>query len=45
LVDPDNRRPVDFERRLEFLKDIKQRAQTDILKLIEELLQIRKMAG
>ncbi len=38
LVDPDNRRPVDFERRLEFLKDIKQRAQTDILKLIEELL-------
>ena len=38
LVDPDNRRPVDFEQRLSFLKDIKEKAQQDVLKLIQELL-------
>jgi len=38
LVDPDNRRPVDFEQRLSFLKDIKQKAQQDVTKLIDELL-------
>lgn len=38
MVDPDNRRPVDFEQRLGFLKDIKEKAQKDVLKLIDELL-------
>jgi (1->4)-alpha-D-glucan 1-alpha-D-glucosylmutase len=38
LVDPDNRRPVNFEQRLSFLKDIKEKAQEDVLKLIQELL-------
>ncbi len=37
FVDPDNRRPVDFEQRSSFLKDIKQ-VQTDTLSLISELL-------
>jgi (1->4)-alpha-D-glucan 1-alpha-D-glucosylmutase len=37
LVDPDNRRPVDFEQRLAFLKEIKEKAKTDVLKLIDEL--------
>ena len=38
MVDPDNRRPVDFEQRQSFLQDIKARAETDILGLISELL-------
>lgn len=38
LVDPDNRRPVDFEQRTMFLQDIKSKAKTDILPLINELL-------
>jgi len=38
LVDPDNRRPVDFETRRLFLRDIKARSQRDISKLIDELL-------
>jgi len=38
LVDPDNRRPVDFETRRMFLRDIKARSQRDISKLIDELL-------
>ncbi|KAB8314019.1 malto-oligosyltrehalose synthase [Tolypothrix campylonemoides VB511288] len=38
LVDPDNRRPVDFETRQSHLKAIKEQAKTDILKLIDELL-------
>ncbi|MBD2085901.1 malto-oligosyltrehalose synthase [Trichocoleus sp. ST-U3] len=37
LVDPDNRRPVDFEQRLAFLKKIKEKAKADVLKLIDEL--------
>ena len=37
MVDPDNRRPVDYEQRIAFLKDIKEKAQIDILKLIDEL--------
>ncbi|NEQ76127.1 MAG: malto-oligosyltrehalose synthase [Okeania sp. SIO2C9] len=39
LVDPDNRRPIDFENRAEFLKEIKTKIESDILGLIEELLQ------
>jgi (1->4)-alpha-D-glucan 1-alpha-D-glucosylmutase len=39
LVDPDNRRPVDFERRKELLTELESRAQTDLPELIEELVE------
>ncbi|HBW56475.1 MAG TPA: malto-oligosyltrehalose synthase [Oscillatoriales bacterium UBA8482] len=39
LVDPDNRRPVDYQKRMEYLKEIKTRSQKNILSLIEELKQ------
>ncbi len=42
MVDPDNRRPVDYEQRISFLKDIKEKAQTDILKLIDELFSSKE---
>ncbi|MDY6783826.1 MAG: malto-oligosyltrehalose synthase [Cyanobacteriota bacterium] len=38
LVDPDNRRPVNFEHRQGCLQDIKERANNDILGLIADLL-------
>jgi (1->4)-alpha-D-glucan 1-alpha-D-glucosylmutase len=38
MVDPDNRRPVDYEQRFSFLKEIKEKAQIDILTLIDDLL-------
>ena len=38
LVDPDNRRPVDFEKRKKFLQDIITKEKQDILDLIKELL-------
>jgi (1->4)-alpha-D-glucan 1-alpha-D-glucosylmutase len=38
LVDPDNRRPVDFGKRRSFLTDIRKRSASDVLGLIEELL-------
>lgn len=41
LVDPDNRRPVDFEKRKAMLKDIHARVGDDTLKLIEELLSAK----
>jgi (1->4)-alpha-D-glucan 1-alpha-D-glucosylmutase len=44
LVDPDNRRPVDFEMRQSYLKSIKEQAQIDILKLIAELLATKEDA-
>ena len=37
-MDPDNRRPVNFEPRVALLGDIRRRAGTDVLKLIEALL-------
>ncbi|MCY7385989.1 MAG: malto-oligosyltrehalose synthase, partial [Microcoleus sp. CAN_BIN18] len=43
-VDPDNRRPVDFDRRIEVLRQIKQQAQTDILQLVEDLIATREDA-
>lgn len=43
-VDPDNRRPVNFEHRVAVLREIKERAQADILKLIEELIVTREDA-
>jgi (1->4)-alpha-D-glucan 1-alpha-D-glucosylmutase len=42
LVDPDNRRPVDFGKRLAMLTEIQDKANTDILGLIEELIETRK---
>ena len=41
LVDPDNRRPVDFEKRRALLAEIKARAMSDPRALIGELLQTR----
>lgn len=41
LVDPDNRRPVNFEQRVSALREIKRQAQSDILGLIAELLAHR----
>jgi len=38
FVDPDNRRPVDFEKRAAYLKELIRREDTDVLRLIEELL-------
>jgi (1->4)-alpha-D-glucan 1-alpha-D-glucosylmutase len=43
-VDPDNRRPVDFERRIEVLREIKEQGQTDILQLVEDLIATREDA-
>jgi (1->4)-alpha-D-glucan 1-alpha-D-glucosylmutase len=42
LVDPDNRRPVDFEKRKAMLKAIQERAKHDMLGCIEELLATKK---
>jgi (1->4)-alpha-D-glucan 1-alpha-D-glucosylmutase len=42
LVDPDNRRPVDFEKRRNFLFAIKEKEVKAILSLIEELLSTRE---
>jgi len=38
LVDPDNRRPVDFAKRSSLLDDLIERSRRDILDLIKELL-------
>jgi (1->4)-alpha-D-glucan 1-alpha-D-glucosylmutase len=37
MVDPDNRRPVDYSQRIAALQEIKDKTQSDILKLIDEL--------
>jgi (1->4)-alpha-D-glucan 1-alpha-D-glucosylmutase len=42
MVDPDNRRPVDYEQRISFLRDIKEKQQTDSLKLIDELFSSKE---
>ncbi len=39
LVDPDNRRPVDYSKRRSILRDIRKRERTDVSGLIRELLQ------
>ncbi|MBE9125793.1 malto-oligosyltrehalose synthase [Coleofasciculus sp. LEGE 07081] len=39
LVDPDNRRPVDFEQCIGILRDFKNHIETDYLGLIQELLE------
>jgi len=38
MVDPDNRRPVDFKTRAKFLQDIRTGERRDILQLIDQLL-------
>ncbi|MGL5064549.1 MAG: malto-oligosyltrehalose synthase, partial [Microcoleus sp.] len=43
-VDPDNRRPVDFDRRIEILQEIKEKSEANILQLIEELIATREDA-
>jgi (1->4)-alpha-D-glucan 1-alpha-D-glucosylmutase len=42
MVDPDNRRPVNFEQRKSYLQTIQQQAQTDILGLIDDLLATKE---
>ena len=42
LVDPDNRRPVDYQKRREFLQDIKTQNERDILQLIKELIATKE---
>jgi len=41
LVDPDNRRPVDFEQRLRLLKALEEKEQLDQAALIESLIETR----
>ncbi|NEP46623.1 MAG: malto-oligosyltrehalose synthase, partial [Okeania sp. SIO2H7] len=38
LVDPDNRRPVDYEKRKAFLAEIKRKVEGDILCFISEMM-------
>jgi (1->4)-alpha-D-glucan 1-alpha-D-glucosylmutase len=42
LVDPDNRRPIDFERRKRLLREIKEREKGDIRNLIAELIRTKE---
>ncbi len=42
LVDPDNRRPVDFERRKAMLREIRKKENNNVLNLIEEMLRARE---
>ncbi len=42
LVDPDNRRPVDFEKRKTILREIRAKSESDVLSLISELLDTKE---
>jgi (1->4)-alpha-D-glucan 1-alpha-D-glucosylmutase len=42
FVDPDNRRPVDFQMRHSYLNDIKSRAESDLPGLISDLMDDRR---
>jgi (1->4)-alpha-D-glucan 1-alpha-D-glucosylmutase len=42
LVDPDNRRPVDYQKRMTFLAEIKQKSTRNILPLIKELIAAKE---
>jgi (1->4)-alpha-D-glucan 1-alpha-D-glucosylmutase len=42
LVDPDNRRLVNFERRRALLREIRKKENSNVLNLIEELLRARE---
>ncbi len=41
LVDPDNRRPVNYDERLSFLQEIQRRCQTDLKSLLGDLQATR----
>jgi (1->4)-alpha-D-glucan 1-alpha-D-glucosylmutase len=45
LVDPDNRRPVDFGRRVTLLEDLQRREEKDLLSLLRELVAQRTDGG
>jgi (1->4)-alpha-D-glucan 1-alpha-D-glucosylmutase len=45
LVDPDNRCPVDFEKRKRFLRDIKEKERENILNLMNELISTKEDGG
>ncbi|MEY4517913.1 MAG: hypothetical protein RLZZ499_512, partial [Cyanobacteriota bacterium] len=42
LVDPDNRRPIDYQKRREFLQEIKVKSSQDILQLLDELIATKE---
>jgi (1->4)-alpha-D-glucan 1-alpha-D-glucosylmutase len=42
LVDPDNRRPVDFQMRMTYLQDIKKRLSGDTLQFIRDLFSTKE---
>ncbi len=42
LVDPDNRRPVDYYQRNEFLQEIKTKSSQNILQLLKELIATKE---
>ena len=42
LVDPDNRRPVNYQKRRDFLQEIKEKSNQDILQLIKEIIESKE---
>ncbi|AFZ34739.1 maltooligosyl trehalose synthase [Stanieria cyanosphaera PCC 7437] len=42
LVDPDNRRPVDYQKRREFLQEIKEKSEQNIEQLLKELIETKE---
>ncbi|MBW4536128.1 MAG: malto-oligosyltrehalose synthase [Pleurocapsa minor HA4230-MV1] len=42
LVDPDNRRPIDYQKRRKFLQEIKLKSSQDILQLLKELIATKE---
>jgi (1->4)-alpha-D-glucan 1-alpha-D-glucosylmutase len=42
LVDPDNRRPVDYSKRRKFLQEIKLKSSQNILQLLKELIATKE---
>jgi (1->4)-alpha-D-glucan 1-alpha-D-glucosylmutase len=42
LVDPDNRRPIDYQKRRKFLQEIKVKSSQDILQLLKELIATKE---
>ncbi|MGF1590768.1 MAG: malto-oligosyltrehalose synthase [Pleurocapsa sp.] len=41
LVDPDNRRPVNYQKRMDWLREIQEKSNQDILQLIKELIETK----
>lgn len=42
LVDPDNRRPVDYEKRISYLREMQEKTKGDVPNLIEELFSTKE---